>query len=296
MKYYNSLKKKSLIKGGILLTAAILGGAVLDYGNRTPPRNLEAKSISTYQEELKKTIDNEVKRLVVQRENDTWQKSRISKEATIVRFISIGNEKIKVESSFQEYLEKKKLTHINDSSWENVIRYTQPEDRVVKDVLKQLKIPGKSLEEDAQKILNFTQKGFVYIEEKDSYPKSPLETIVEGGGDCEDLMLLTASLMKGAGMDIVYIALPGKINVPNMRSHLFLGVNGNFKGKFLERDDKKYYFAESTGSSSLLSENKIGRWKIGEIYPSFEKRMDTALIYSLEESKETQKLSFIKKE
>jgi len=290
------LKNYFTIKSGLLLATAILGGAVLDDGNRTPPRNLEVKSINSYQEGLNKTINNEVNRLLVQREEELWQKSRLSKEATIVRFIYMDNGKIKIESTFQEYLEKKKLRHIDDSSWENVIRYTQPEERVVKEVLAQLKIPGKSLEEDAQKILNFTQKGFVYIEEKDSYPKSPLETIVEGGGDCEDLMLLTASLMKSAGMNIIYIAIPGKEGVPHMRAHLFLGVNGNFKGKFIEREGEKYYFVESTGSSSLLSESKIGRWKIGEIYPSFEKRMDTALIYSLEESKDSQKLLVVKKE
>ncbi len=291
---YSTLRK-SLIKGllvGALSVVYLFGG---EYVNRVPSRDLEAKSVSSYQKEREIFIEKELKRLVAQKEKELLEKSRMSKDTTMVRFVSLKNKEIKIENSFQEYIETKKTKHLDDHLLENVISYTQPESRVVKEILNQLNIPSKNLEKDAQKIIDFTHKGFVYLEERDSYPKSPLETVVEGGGDCEDLAILSASLMKGAGMDVVYIALPGKKDVPNMRTHLMVGVNGNFKGKFVEKDNKKYYIAESAGSYSILNKKQIGNWKIGKTYPPLERRLDSAIIYSIGEDsiEDKQKLSSI---
>jgi len=235
-----------------------------------------------------------------QREMDLLEKSKISRDTTMVQFVPLNKkEEIRIEVGFQEYLLSKKLEYNKDSSLEKIISYTQTEDKTVKNILNQLKIPSKNMEKDAQKILNFVHRGFVYLRERDGYyPKSPLETIIEGGGDCKDLAILTASLMKSADMDVIYINLPKRENVPNLpdaEGHLLLGVNGNFKGKFIEKDGKKYYFAETTGSSSISLKKKIGKWKIGEIYHTFEERINTAETYYIKEnlSKNSQKDSYM---
>ncbi len=270
----SSFKINSLIKLGLVLSLSSLGILSGEVYERTPSRSLEAKSIATYQNGLGKVVENELKKLVAQKEAELWNESRLSKDATIVKIIPFHNETIRLEVSVQEYLQKKKVKHVSDDCWESVVNYVQPEDAVIERILYQLKIPGKNLEEDAKKILDFTHSATVFIEDLDSYPKSPTETIVEGGGDCEDLQNLNSSLMRKAGMDIVYIALPEIKGEPNGRAHFLCGVNGKFKGKFVEVYGKKYYFADATETATSSID-----WKIGEIHPNFEKRMRTAQIY-----------------
>ncbi len=269
-----------------LISSLALGLLLFNFGqnglSNTEP--LRSRNIAEYQQWMSKEAEKKAKEISYKREKEIWESKRFSKDTTIVRFISLGKEKIRLETGFKEYFERKNLYHLDDSSWENVISYTHSDDKIIEEVLKKIKIPSDDLEKDAQKILDFVHRGFVYLKERDSYPKSPLETIVEGGGDCEDLALLTASLMKKAGMDIVYVAIPGKNSNPPVRSHLIIGVHGNFDGKFIERDGKKYYLTESTGTSSILSEKKIGKWKVGQIYESFEKRLGDSKIYTFEDS------------
>ena len=85
----------------------------------------------------------------------------------------------------------------------------------------------------------------------DDYPKTAIETLVEGGGDCEDTSILCASILHGLELEVALIWLPP---VPATRAtvaHLVIGVNGNFKGDFYSYDNTNYYYCETTYKSKL---------------------------------------------
>jgi predicted transglutaminase-like cysteine proteinase len=98
----------------------------------------------------------------------------------------------------------------------------------------------------------------------DEYPRYPIETLVDYGGDCEDTSILTAALLKQMGYDVALIRFP---------KHMGVGVNlkGGY-GYYFEYNGKKYFYLETTDNG----------WKIGmlpdelknekaEVYPITEK-------------------------
>jgi len=74
----------------------------------------------------------------------------------------------------------------------------------------------------------------------DDYPRYPLETLVDNGGDCEDTAILTAALLREMGYGAVLIQLPG---------HMAVGVkcSDNFQGTYYEYQGARYYYLETTG-------------------------------------------------
>jgi hypothetical protein len=80
------------------------------------------------------------------------------------------------------------------------------------------------------------------------WPKYPLETLWDGGGDCEDLAILAAALLFRLGYDVALLFLPG---------HVALGIAGaeGLPGTFLEVGDERYYYYEPTQEG----------WEFGEL-------------------------------
>ena len=79
------------------------------------------------------------------------------------------------------------------------------------------------------------------------YPRYPLETLVDGSGDCEDTSILAASLLKLMGIDAVMLSYP---------NHMAVGISiTNISGTYYVSDGKNYYYVETTGKN----------WKLGEI-------------------------------
>lgn len=74
----------------------------------------------------------------------------------------------------------------------------------------------------------------------DEYPKYPMETLIEQGGDCEDTAILMASLLKEMGYGTVLLRLP---------THMAVGVKGasDMPGSYFEYSGVKYYYIETTG-------------------------------------------------
>ena len=68
------------------------------------------------------------------------------------------------------------------------------------------------------------------------YHRHAIETLLEGGGDCEDTSILLASILRGMGFEVALIAPPG---------HLAVGVKGNFAGDFYSYDEHNYYYCET---------------------------------------------------
>jgi len=80
------------------------------------------------------------------------------------------------------------------------------------------------------------------------FPKFPVETIVEGWGDCEDTSILYAALMKAAGYDVVLLKI---------KEHMAVGVafSKPIHGAYVSYKNKIYFYAETSGSL----------WRVGDI-------------------------------
>lgn len=83
----------------------------------------------------------------------------------------------------------------------------------------------------------------------DDYPRFPYETLVEGGGDCEDTSILAVSLLNELGFGTVLVLLP---------NHMGVGIkcNADYSGfYFYEYRGEKYCYLETTGEN----------WDIGKM-------------------------------
>jgi hypothetical protein len=103
----------------------------------------------------------------------------------------------------------------------------------------------------------------------DEYPRFPIETLVDDGGDCEDTSILFASLTLSMGYGTVYINPP---------DHYAVGILGNdLHGTYWtypEGSNKTYYYCETTGDG----------FKIGQLPDEFQGQ--SAYIYNIDESKQ----------
>jgi len=81
------------------------------------------------------------------------------------------------------------------------------------------------------------------------YPKYPVETMVDRGGDCEDTSILLAALLEKLGYGAVLFLIPDA-------QHAAVGIRGDnsIDGLYYEYSGKRYYYVETTGSG----------WQVGE--------------------------------
>lgn len=80
------------------------------------------------------------------------------------------------------------------------------------------------------------------------YPRYPIETLVDGTGDCEDHAILLAELLRSMNYDAILLEYP---------THMAVGVadTGNMYGTSYTHNGKKYYYVETTNTG----------WKVGNI-------------------------------
>ena len=183
----------------------------------------------------------------------------LDKRANVVQIVQFEGMVHKILIPIQNYFRYKELPHPDDKL-KRLGDYFFPSDPTLEMILNEtLELPTRSREDDAQKILDFVHK-FVYVEDVDRYIKTPLETIIEGGGDCEDLSVLGYTLMKMRKLDVVFIKTPS-IN-GDKSTHVLLGVAGDFKGKYITHNGKRYYTAETTGTKWP---HRSAKWKIGQL-------------------------------
>ena len=83
----------------------------------------------------------------------------------------------------------------------------------------------------------------------DEFRRYAIETLIDGGGDCEDTTILVAAILRGLGEKTALIFTPG---------HIALGVSGNFTGSTVTYNGTKYYYCETTGTG----------WAVGTLPPS----------------------------
>ena len=80
----------------------------------------------------------------------------------------------------------------------------------------------------------------------DEFRRYAIETLIDGGGDCEDTTILVAAILSGLGEKTILIFTPG---------HIALGVSGNFTGAHVTYDGTRYYYCETTGPG----------WTVGDL-------------------------------
>jgi predicted transglutaminase-like cysteine proteinase len=83
----------------------------------------------------------------------------------------------------------------------------------------------------------------------DEYPRYPVETIFERGGDCEDTSILVAALLDAMGYDVALLHLADA-------QHMAVGVAiSGASGQYYEYEGKQYFYLETTNEG----------WPIGQI-------------------------------
>ncbi len=125
---------------------------------------------------------------------------------------------------------------------------------------------GLSEENKTDLVISFIQS-MEYVLDADSkglteYPRFPVETLVDGGGDCEDTSILMASLLDCMGYNVSLILMP---------DHLAVGVEVNATGVHWVYDNVTYYYLETTATG----------WEEGEVPPEHDP--EEATIYPVEE-------------
>jgi len=95
------------------------------------------------------------------------------------------------------------------------------------------------------------------------YPRYPIETLFDRGGDCEDTSILTATILYDMGYDVALLILEDE-------NHCAVGIKGGegIYGTYYAVGSTKYFYVETTGDG----------WGIGEL-PDFDS--STARIYPL---------------
>jgi hypothetical protein len=83
---------------------------------------------------------------------------------------------------------------------------------------------------------------------KSDYPRFPIETVVDGSGDCEDHAFLLAAVSHALGYDTILLDYP---------THMAVGIAGDtsIQGTYYKWRGKNFYFIETTSTG----------WKLGQL-------------------------------
>ncbi|MBM4443749.1 MAG: hypothetical protein FJ020_00425 [Chloroflexi bacterium] len=90
-----------------------------------------------------------------------------------------------------------------------------------------------------------------YREEEEEYPRYPVETLVDRGGDCEDTAILAAAVLQAMGYDVVLLNFSAV--TAGGAGHMAAGVAlpaiaGGYSYRFEGED---YYYLETTSPSDI---------------------------------------------
>ncbi len=100
----------------------------------------------------------------------------------------------------------------------------------------------------------------------DEYPRFPVETLVDGGGDCEDTSILFATIVLILDYGAVFISPP---------EHVAVGVLGkDLSGYYWTYRSRTYYYCETTGEN----------WRIGDLPDEYENA--SARLFAIDDSRQ----------
>lgn len=94
----------------------------------------------------------------------------------------------------------------------------------------------------------------------DEYYKYPIETLVDGCGDCEDSAILTASIVREMGYGVVLLLFD---------NHMAVGIKGSdsMYGTYWTYGGEKYFYLETTAEG----------WDVGDIPSEYKNKMATVI-------------------
>ncbi len=94
-------------------------------------------------------------------------------------------------------------------------------------------------------VIAFVQQ-LEYQPENGEYPKFPIETLAERGGDCEDTSILLAAMLRELGFSAILINPPG---------HMAVAVAcDDCRGTAYNQQGRRYYYVETTASGYAIGE------------------------------------------
>ena len=124
------------------------------------------------------------------------------------------------------------------------------------------KNPGWSNTDRVNFVLGFVQSWPYTLDDVttgyDEFRRFAIETLIEGGGDCEDTTILAGAILSGLGERTALVTTPG---------HIALGVSGNFKGDAFTYSGAKYFYCETTGTGWTVGDLPASVGKRGQIVP-----------------------------
>ena len=131
---------------------------------------------------------------------------------------------------------------------EAVNSWKDPESSVIREIAYDLiQISGKDLELLANLALQLVHQ--IYYNATD-YTKYPLETLVEGSGDCDNIAVLLASILRAADMDVIILLVETRGN-----AHAMVGVAlPNPPDDLLKFGRDSYWYYEYNGERYYLFE------------------------------------------
>lgn len=163
---------------------------------------------------------------------------------------------VSIPTNLYDYYQER--THLGDEFLHYVL---SDHDRYyIRDIVKSFRAGGEKLglteADNVYNVIAFVQS-LRYVLDSDSkgeedYVRFPLETLVDGVGDCEDMAILAASILYEMGYGVLLVFLP---------DHLAIAVKCEeaMPGTFYEYEGARYYYLEMTNTG----------WDIGQIPPQF---------------------------
>ncbi|MBI2146821.1 transglutaminase family protein [Candidatus Woesearchaeota archaeon] len=129
---------------------------------------------------------------------------------------------------------------------EDIAKALDYQDPTIVRVARELTIGIEQPIAKATKLLKFVQ-ALPYNFDIDDYPKHPLETLADGGGDCEDTSILYASLARAVGIPAAVFLIP---------HHAIAGVSvldgpGWYADLGRGADRRRYTLVETNGNGEL---------------------------------------------
>ena len=178
---------------------------------------------------------------------------------------------------------KKKLRHDFENDASNISNYAIYKDKYVQDIISQvIIIAGEHKNVNWYQMFRNLVAQIVYNDDKfsgfDEYPKYPLESIVDGSGDCEDTSILLAALLRGFqyrwqtalkdssvahqldNVNVGFLVMPGHVAVgywvPDFEI-VFDPTHKEFDGlnlAYYKSGEKKYCYVETTSNDFVPCE------------------------------------------
>lgn len=164
--------------------------------------------------------------------------------------------KLSIPIGLYDYCQKR--THVGDDFSHYVL--SEFDRDCIRDLVHSFRIGGEkyglSETDNVYNVICFVQSlQYMYdikSKKEEEYVRYPVETLVDGVGDCEDMVILAASILYEMGYKVLLVNLP---------DHLALAVESkeSFPGTYYEYEGSRYYYLEMTN---------VG-WDLGQIPVQF---------------------------